>query len=117
MGAFLLLIVDGVTMAKEFAKQFYKGQKWRQCRRAYIKMRQTVDGGMCERCHERLGYIVHHTVLLTPDNINDPNISLNYNLLEFVCKPCHDYEEGHFLYREEKEKRFYFSEDGTPIPK
>ncbi len=104
-------------MAKEFAKAFYEGRPWKRCRMSYIKKRRLIDGGLCERCHENLGYIVHHTVLLTPDNINDPGTSLNHDRLELVCKACHDREEGHFLYREEKLKRFEFSENGEPIPK
>lgn len=104
-------------MAKEFAKAFYEGMAWRNCRKAYIRTRRCIDGGICERCHERPGYIVHHKILLTPDNINDYDISLNPEYLEFLCKPCHDQEEGHFLFREEKEQRFSFDSDGCPIPK
>lgn len=104
-------------MAKEFAKAFYEGKQWKRCRKSYVEKRRLIDGGLCERCHENLGYIVHHTVMLTPYNITDPDIALNHERLEFVCKACHDREEGHFLYRPEQERRFIFSEDGEPIPK
>ena len=105
-------------MAKEFAKVFYKSRSWRKCRKSYIEQRLAVDGGLCEICRERLGYYVHHKVLLTPDNIDDPMIALNHNLLEYVCKPCHDREEGHFLDRGPKEeKRYQFDANGCPIPK
>lgn len=105
-------------MAKEFAKIFYKSRSWRKCRKSYIEQRRAVDGGLCEICRERLGYYVHHKVLLTPDNIDDPMIALNHNLLEYVCKPCHDREEGHFLDRGPKEeKRYQFDANGCPIPK
>ena len=103
-------------MAKEFAKAFYKSREWRKCRESYIAERRAVDGGMCEICHERLGYYVHHKVLLTPDNITDPMVSLNHDLLLYACKPCHDREDGHFLDRGKEEKRFRFDEAGNPIP-
>lgn len=105
-------------MAKEFAKVFYKSREWRRCRESYIAGRKAIDGGMCEICHERLGYYVHHKVLLTPSNITDPMISLNHELLKYVCKPCHDREDGHFLDRGSREpKRFVFDADGNPILK
>ena len=68
-------------MAKEFAKAFYNSKRWKDCRRAYIAKRIAIDGGMCETCHEVPGYIVHHKIELTPDNINDPDIALGFNII------------------------------------
>ena len=68
-------------MAKEFAKAFYKSREWRRCRESYIAERKAIDGGMCEICPESLGYYVPHKILLTPDNITDPAVALNHNLL------------------------------------
>ncbi len=68
-------IVGVEEVAKEFAKAFYNSKKWKQCRAAYIAHRQAIDGGLCESCHEAPGYIVHHKIELTPDNINDPDIA------------------------------------------
>ncbi len=68
-------------MAREFAKAFYKSKKWLQCRNSYIQERILIDGGMCEVCHEQLGYIVHHKETLTENNINNPEISLNHEYL------------------------------------
>lgn len=105
-------------MAKEFAKAFYKSREWRKCRESYIAKRIAADGGMCEICHERLGYYVHHKVLLTPENITDPTIALNHDMLEYACKYCHDREEGHFLDKgKAEEKRFIFDGEGNPIPR
>ena len=104
-------------MAKDFSKAFYKSGVWRQCRKSYIKTRKAIDGGMCEECHERLGYIVHHKVALTPGNINDPSITLNHSLLEYVCKECHDnIDEGHGL-NKSKPLLCGFDEHGQPIDK
>ena len=38
------------------------------------------------------GYIVHHKVLLTPMNINNPDVTLNWKHLEYVCQDCHNKE-------------------------
>lgn len=82
-------------MAKEWAKAFYKSKEWRECREAYIQL----VNGLCERCLAKgkyvPGYIVHHIIHLTPENINDPKITLDFGNLELVCKECHDKE--HFI--------------------
>ena len=41
---------------------------------------------MCEVCHERPGYIVHHKIILTPQNIGDPKVSLNWDRMSYECK-------------------------------
>lgn len=76
-------------MAKEFAKKFYASKAWQKCRAAYI----ASVFGLCERCG-RPGYIVHHKVTLTPNNINDPDITLNFERLEYLCHDCHNREHG-----------------------
>lgn len=35
------------------------------------------------------GDTVHHKIHLTPDNINDPEITLNYDNLMLLCRDCH----------------------------
>jgi 5-methylcytosine-specific restriction endonuclease McrA len=77
----------GAEMAKEWSIKFYNSKAWKKCRAAYIKK----VFGLCERCPAP-GYIVHHKVYLTPTNINDPAISLNHDLLEYVCQDCHNKE-------------------------
>lgn len=74
-------------MAKPWAKKFYNSKEWRDCRASYI---QRVHG-LCEHgeCSEP-GYILHHTVHLTAKNINDPWITLNHELLEFLCLTHHN---------------------------
>lgn len=72
-----------------FAYNFYRSWPWIQCSRAY---RKSV-GGLCERCWAKglivPGEEVHHKIKLTPDNISDPNIALNWDNLELLCKNCH----------------------------
>jgi len=81
--SFLLVI----NMAKEFAKAFYKSKAWRQCRDAYF----ISQHGLCERCGVA-GKIVHHKDYLSPENINDPEVSLNWDNLELLCQDCHNHE-------------------------
>ena len=100
-------------MAKEFAKSFYNGRKWLKCREAYIAHRESVDGGMCESCGEEPGYIVHHIIELTPENINDPDISLSFDNLKYDCHICHQKENT----KEEVEGlvQYYFDENGEVV--
>lgn len=79
-------------MAREFAKAFYNSSRWKKCRVVYIKHRKSVDGGMCETCHDRPGYIVHHKIELNSDNINDPDIALGFSNLKYDCHVCHQKE-------------------------
>ena len=72
-------------MAKDFAKAFYKSAEWIACRAAYI----VSVFGLCEKC-KKPGYIVHHKERLTPDNINDPYITLNHDKLQYLCLACHN---------------------------
>ena len=68
---------------------FYGTGRWKACSRAYIKS----VGGLCERCLERGIYspaeIVHHRIHLTPDNVHDESIALDWSNLEAVCYKCH----------------------------
>lgn len=101
-------------MAQEFAKPFYNSRKWRKCREAYIEHRRAIDGGLCETCQSELGYIVHHKIVLTPDNINDDTVTLAFEHLEYDCKNCHDTFDGHGLNKAAK-PLCVFDETGQPI--
>lgn len=106
------------NMAKDFAKTFYNSKAWKECRRSYIQSRITIDGGMCERCRSRLGYIVHHKVKLTAININDPDVALNACRLEYVCKDCHDDEHYKDIHGEAaRVPRCTFDDMGNPVEK
>jgi 5-methylcytosine-specific restriction endonuclease McrA len=74
-------------MARSFALQFYRSKAWRRCRDAYYASQH----GICERCGGA-GVIVHHTIELTPENIGDPHVSLNWEHLEVLCIDCHNQE-------------------------
>lgn len=83
-------------MAKDFAVSFYNGMAWDACRTSFIKKRIRIDGGLCQKCRNAKGQIVHHTIELTAENITDPDIALNHDLLEYLCLDCHNAEPGHF---------------------
>nr|DAY73526.1 MAG TPA: NinG protein [Caudoviricetes sp.] len=101
-------------MAKEFAKAFYNSKAWLSCRKAYISKRTMIDGGMCETCKENPGYIVHHKIPLTPENIKNPLVALNQDNLKFDCKDCHDREEAHAFVKRGL-LRCSFDADGQPV--
>ena len=72
-------------MAKEWAKDFYDSSQWKKCR-DYIMSKHHY---ICQKCHIRPAEIVHHVIWLTPDNINDSNITLGEDNLMPVCRECH----------------------------
>ena len=95
---------------ERFSDAFYISPAWRKCAHAY---RRSV-GGLCEECRKR-GLIVpaeevHHKIRLTPENINRPEIALNWKNLIALCKECH-------LKAHRKEKRWTVDEDGNVTPK
>lgn len=102
-------------MAKDFAKKFYKSKNWQSCRASYISKRIQADGGLCEVCRARQGYIVHHTEHLTPTNIRKPEISLAHDKLSYECKICHDKHEGHGV-ASENAWHAEFDDEGNPTP-
>lgn len=104
-------------MAKEWSKSFYKSEKWQSCRDSYIAKRIMIDGGLCEVCHDSPGYIVHHKTILTPKNINNPEVTLNHDNLSYECKQCHDKHEGHGIRKQGLGLLVVFDKDGHPIPK
>lgn len=104
-------------MAKKWAKSFYKSKAWIRCRNSYIKKRIKIDGGLCEVCHEAAGYMVHHKIILTPENISNPEVSLNHDLLSYECKTCHDEHEGHGISKRGAGLIVTFDENGQPVPK
>jgi 5-methylcytosine-specific restriction protein A len=75
------------AVMQDFAKSFYLSKAWRDTR-AYIFKR---DMGLCVRCGKP-GEIVHHKRYLTPQNIDNPSITLSEDNLELLCRECHAIE-------------------------
>lgn len=62
-------------------RAFYTTDAWKKCREAYI----ASVFGLCERCGKP-GYIVHHKIPITDENEDDPNVTLNFDNLEYLCQ-------------------------------
>ena len=72
-----------------FSRDFYNSAAWQRCRDSY----KNSKGGLCERCWSKglivPGDEVHHKIKLTPENITDLDVALNWDNLELLCKNCH----------------------------
>lgn len=66
------------------AKAFYHSQAWTNTRRAYLESVHYT----CERCGKPAA-IVHHRRYITPGNLNDVSITLDWANLEALCYQCH----------------------------
>ena len=82
---------------------FYQSVRWKKCRKAFILSRF----GICERCGKPGSY-VHHKHYITISNVDDDNITLNWDNLELLCHECHNQE--HF-----ENINYYFDEHGNLV--
>ena len=97
---------------KPYAKHFYKSKAWKDCRDGYTRS----VGGLCEDCLAKgiytPGKVVHHKNHITPENITDPRITLNWSNLKLVCQDCHAKEHSN-----EPDARYTFDERGRLFEK
>ena len=107
--AVALLPVPFLFIMKPYAEKFYKSKAWQNTRNAYWSYRH----GLCEICLSKGRYkpceIVHHKIQITPENINDPTITLNWDNLQCVCRDCHA------MIHEKRKKRFKVDDLGRVI--
>ena len=93
-------------MAQDYARAFYNSGDWDRVRKAYARSR----GGLCELCLAkgivRAGTVVHHRIPITPENIRNPAVTMNFDNLELVCADCHAMEHRHG-------RRYSIGADGT----
>lgn len=94
---------------QEFAERLYKSKQWQRTREAYLKQ----AGGLCEVCLKkgliRPGEIVHHIVHLTPENIENPEVTLAFANLQLLCREHH--AEAH----DRRERRYTIDECGRVV--
>lgn len=90
------------------AKKFYNSKEWKKCRASYIPK----VFGLCEKCGEP-GVILDHITEINIDNVNDPEITLNHDNLQFLCVPCHNKKT--FGTQEPLREGFGFDDDGNLI--
>ena len=92
---------------REAVAAFYKSGVWMDCARAYRRSHP-----LCEACQRRREITpaeqVHHKIKLTPENLNDPDVTLNWDNLEALCGKCHKAE-----HRKTRERRWSVGEDGA----
>ena len=72
---------------------------------------------LCERCMAKgiikPAEIVHHKIELTPENIDNPLVTLDHRNLQAVCRECH--AEIHYVDR--RKRRYFITKDGQVIIK
>ena len=93
-------------MARAFAKAFYNSREWIKLARAYREKHFYI----CERCGAADAREVHYKIHLTPENIDNPAITLNEKNLELLCHECH-YEEHH----KESGRQYVYDEQGRIV--
>ena len=76
-------------MAKDFARGFYDSPEWRKTREAYLSSVNYI----CEDCGGA-ACIVHHIEHITAANVDNPEITLNWDNLKAVCEKCHAEEHA-----------------------
>ena len=73
---------------------FYHTQAWENCRESFLKSKR----GLCEMCLKEgiitPARVVHHRKPITPDNVNDPAITLNFDNLMALCQDHHAFVHG-----------------------
>lgn len=72
--------------------KFYSSGEWKALRRSIVLR----DKNVCQKCGKLIFSKpnVHHVIHLTPNNIDDENISLNPDNLITVCEDCHNKIHG-----------------------
>lgn len=100
---------------RDFAASFYHSKQWKCTRNAYAEK----VNHLCERCLAKgritAGEIVHHKTHLSPDNINNPSITLSFDNLELLCRKCHAIKHPEIYGKDIREQRVMFDENGNVI--
>lgn len=73
-----------------------------------------IGPGLCERCfvlgRTELAKLVHHKRHVTPENVNDPKVTLAYDNMQRLCQDCHAY-----VHSDHQGRTVKFDEDGHII--
>ena len=89
---------QGVVVAQDWAVAFYHSPAWLHNRKAYMETPidtpfGIVPPGACERCYAngelKPAKVVHHITHLSPENIDDPHITLSFDNFQRLCQDCH----------------------------
>jgi hypothetical protein len=82
-------LLGKIKLALDYARKFYSGAKWRRCRNGFMRSQFFI----CSRCGGR-ATVAHHVVPVTPGNLSDPGVTLNWGNLVALCSPCHNAVHG-----------------------
>ena len=104
------------SQTRSIDDNFYRRPAWKKCRAAFIAYRNSIDGGMCQKCSINPGRIVHHRTHLTQETVNDPDICYGFWNLELVCLDCHNEEHGFKSAAPERMTKYAFDANGDPAP-
>ena len=112
-------------MSYGIRQEFYNSRAWKDVRKS-IWLKQNL---LCNRCgkpvyingisdylpkEKRRTGIVHHKIYLDNTNVYDPNITLNVENLEGICKECHELEHHKDI---STRKDYLFDDEGNFIKK
>lgn len=71
---------------KRVGDKIYQSRAWRdRLRPAYYESKY----GLCEQCGAP-GDIVDHIEPITADNVDDPDVTYNWDNLMLLCQSCHN---------------------------
>lgn len=95
---------------------FYRSKEWQRFREVVIADRLTEDGYIIDEVTGKpivnaYDIILHHTIFLTEDNVNNYNISLNPDLIQIVSHKTHNLIHNKLGYT----KREIFLVYGSPL--
>lgn len=82
---------------------FYKSDRWEKFRNIIIQERTSDDGFIYDEITgkpivNKYDIILHHTIILTEQNVNDPTISFNPELIQIVSHKTHNIIHERFGY-------------------
>ena len=97
-------------------ENFYNSKEWKKFRDVVINERTRNDGCIYDEVTgkpiiNRYDVILHHTIFLTEENVNDVNISLNPGLIQVVSHKTHNIIHNKLGYT----KREIFLIYGSPL--
>ncbi len=95
---------------------FYQSDQWRKFREIVIHERTREDGFVYDEITGKpilkaYDIILHHTIFLTEENVNDANISLNPELIQIVSHKTHNIVHNKLGYA----RREVFLVYGSPL--
>lgn len=113
--------MDWVPVARDFSRHVYHSARWAAIRDLAMKREVTTQGfvpsGMCELCFShglyRPAKVVHHIVHITPENVDDPGVTLNADNLMRLCQDCHAAVHSSADY--DGPSRYHFDEAGNIV--